>query len=104
ISPSSADIVIRKTKPSAFFGTPLVASLIDCHVDTVIIVGGTTSGCVRASVIDAFSYGFSVLVVEEAVFDRGSLSHCVNLFDMDQKYANVLTQADIFEYLDSLTS
>jgi nicotinamidase-related amidase len=69
--------------------------------DTLVVTGGTTSGCVRATVIDAFSFNFPVLVVEEGVFDRGELSHAVNLFDMDQKYANVVPAADAVGYLAS---
>jgi maleamate amidohydrolase len=96
-------ILVRKAKPSAFFGTPLIASLIDHRVDTLIVTGCTTSGCVRASVVDAFSYGLNIIVVEDGVFDRGEVSHVVNLFDMDQKYANVQTSEDVLRYLDALT-
>lgn len=99
IAPEEGDIVIRKTKPSVFYGTPLLASLIDRRVDTVIVTGCTTSGCVRATVVDAFSNGFAVLVVEDAVFDRGELSHAVNLFDMDQKYADVITNDEALTYV-----
>ncbi|HEX6023423.1 MAG TPA: isochorismatase family protein [Solirubrobacter sp.] len=102
IAPQAGDVVIRKAKPSAFFGTPLVSSLIDCGVDTLIVTGCTTSGCVRATVIDAFSYGFRTLVPEDATFDRGQMSHAVNLFEMDQKYADVMPSADVLAYLDSL--
>jgi maleamate amidohydrolase len=96
------DILVKKTKPSAFHGTPLVGSLIDRGVDTLLVTGCTTSGCVRATVIDAFSYGFRTVVVEDGVFDRGELSHDVNLFDMDQKYANVLPSAEVVAYLDEM--
>jgi maleamate amidohydrolase len=99
IAPSPHDIVIVKDKPSAFFSTPLVSYLNELHVDTVIIAGGTTSGCVRASVIDAFSFNYSVVVVEEACFDRGSVSHAVNLFEIHAKYADVVPLADAIEYL-----
>lgn len=65
---------------------------------------GTTSGCVRATVVDAFSYNFPVLLVEDAVFDRGELSHAVNLFDMDQKYANVISSKQALDYVAGLRS
>lgn len=99
IAPQETDLLIRKTKPSAFYGTPLLASLIENRVDTVIVTGGTTSGCVRATVVDAFSHGFSTIVAEDAVFDRSELCHAVNLFDMAQKYADVLNSSDIANYL-----
>jgi maleamate amidohydrolase len=99
IAPEADDVVIQKTKPSVFFGTPLIGALIDRHIDTLVVTGCTTSGCVRASVIDAFSFGFRTAVVEDAVFDRAELTHAVNLFDMDQKYANVLPASQIAEYL-----
>lgn len=90
LQPISGEIVISKKKPSAFFGTPLAAYLIERKIDTLLITGCTTSGCVRASVIDAFSYNFRVIVPQECVFDRGEASHAINLFDMQQKYADVL--------------
>lgn len=101
IAPRDGDVLIRKTKPSAFFGTPLAASLVDKGVDTLVIMGCTTSGCVRASALDSFSYGFPTIVVEDGVFDRGQLSHAVNLFDLDQKYAEVLPGSEVVRYLQS---
>jgi len=102
ISPLSSELVLRKTKPSAFHGTPLVSTLVYENVDTLLVIGCTTSGCVRATVVDAFSYGFSVMVVEDAVFDRAELSHAVNLFDMDFKYADVVPSHQALEYLKSV--
>ncbi|HEX6208495.1 MAG TPA: isochorismatase family protein [Actinomycetota bacterium] len=102
IAPGPGEVLIEKTKPSAFFGTPLTATLIDLGIDSVIVAGCTTSGCVRASVTDAFSYGFRVAVVEDGTFDRAELPHAVNLFDMDSKYANVMPAADVAAYLRSL--
>jgi nicotinamidase-related amidase len=99
IAPGAEDIVLPKTKPSLFHGTPLLDLLISEGADTVVVTGGTTSGCVRATVIDAFSYNLPVLIVEDAVFDRGEMSHAVNLFDMDQKYANVITTDEALGYL-----
>ncbi len=81
IAPQRGDVVIAKAKPSAFFGTPLLSYLIAWQVDTLLVAGGT-SGCVRATVVDAFSYNFLVSVVAEACFDRGQASHAINLFDM----------------------
>jgi nicotinamidase-related amidase len=103
IAPRDGDVVIRKTKPSVFYGTPLLASLVDRRADTVIVTGCTTSGCVRATVVDAFSNGFAAIVVEDGVFDRGELSHAVNLFDMDQKYADVIDLDQTLAYLDALS-
>ncbi len=99
LRPTETEVVIRKTKPSAFHGTPLVDALVDARVDTLVVAGCTTSGCVRATVVDAFSYGFHTIVVEDGVFDRGQVAHAANLFDMDQKYANVTPSARVVEYL-----
>lgn len=100
IKPIPGEIVISKKKPSAFFGTPLVSYLVENHVDTVIVAGTTTSGCVRASVVDAFSYNFNVVVPEECVFDRGITTHAMNLFDMQQKYADVMTTDEVVASLN----
>ena len=94
IAPLPSELVIVKSKPSVFFGTELVSYLVDLGADTVIVCGVTTSGCVRATVTDGFSYNFRMAVVEECTFDRGQASHWINLFDMDQKYADVLPLAD----------
>lgn len=101
IAPNDDDIIVEKTKPSAFFGTPLVSVLHELDVDTLLICGGTTSGCVRATVLDAFSYGYRVGVVREATFDRAGIPHEVNLFDMDQKYANVMGADEVDDYLSA---
>ena len=93
IQPMVGDVVLGKLRPSAFHGTPLVSLLVARHVDTVLITGGTTSGCVRATAVDAFSYGFATVVVDDAVFDRSPLSHAVALFELGQKYAEVVTTA-----------
>jgi maleamate amidohydrolase len=102
IAPRPEDVVIQKEKPSAFFGSPLAAYLVDLQADSVLVCGTTTSGCVRATVVDAFSYNFRVAVVEEATFDRGEASHAINLFDMDQKYADVVSVSEVVEYLQGL--
>ncbi len=102
IAPRPGELVIQKTKPSGFFGTPLASYLIGLGVDTVLVTGTTTSGCVRATVIDAFSHNFRTIVVEEGVFDRGELSHKINLFDMHSKYADVISMEDAKRYLRSV--
>jgi maleamate amidohydrolase len=104
IAPKEGDLVIAKLKPSAFFGTPLASHLISLGIDTLLVVGCTTSGCVRASVVDAFSYNFRVFLVEDGTFDRGEVSHAINLFDMNQKYADVITLETAMRYLGSIPS
>ena len=90
VAPAADDVLVPKRHPSAFFGTALVSYLIDREVDTVVVTGCTTSGCVRATAVDAFSYNFHVLVPEECVYDRSPTVHAVNLFDIAQKYADVM--------------
>jgi maleamate amidohydrolase len=102
VAPAAGDVVIPKDKASAFFATPLVPYLVELGVDTIILAGCTTSGCVRASCVDAFSWNYRVAVVEECVFDRSETSHRVSLFDMHQKYANVTPLAETLAYLDSV--
>ena len=103
IAPAPQDIVIRKTKPSAFFGTPLMSFLNNLGADSLIVTGTTTSGCVRASVLDAFSLNIRQTVVEEACFDRSQASHAINLCDMHAKYADVLTADEVLAYVSGLT-
>ena len=93
------EIVLRKAAPSAFWGTPLIGLLNGASIDTVIVAGESTSGCVRATVVDAKSYRFKVLVPEECVFDRHESAHAMNLFDMDQKYADVIDLNETIDYL-----
>jgi maleamate amidohydrolase len=88
--PEPGDVVITKQRASAFYGTPLAAQLTQLGVKSVIVCGESTSGCVRASAVDAYSHGFQVALVEECCFDRSTLSHKVNLFDMHHKYADVM--------------
>jgi nicotinamidase-related amidase len=99
VAPQGAEPVLRKAAPSAFWGTPLVAYLNQLRVDTLLVVGESTSGCVRATVVDAASYRFRVAVVEECVFDRHEAAHAMNLFDMDQKYADVIGTHAALSYL-----
>jgi nicotinamidase-related amidase len=94
------EVVLKKTAPSAFFGTPLMAHLTAIGVDTLIVCGESTSGCVRASVVEARSYRFRVVVVEDCVYDRHEATHAINLFDMNQKYADVLPLEDVKAWMD----
>lgn len=102
IAPTDSDLVLEKTKPSAFFGTPLAAWLIQLGIDTVLIAGGSTSGCVRATATDAFSYNLATFIVEEGTFDRTRTSHELNLFEIHQKYADVVGVEDVKRYFRSL--
>lgn len=95
IAPIPGESVIPKARASAFFGTPLTALLIKQRVDSLIVAGCTTSGCVRATVVDGHSLGWPVVVAEDASFDRAKLSHDVSLFEMNAKYAQVLSADDI---------
>jgi len=102
IAPSPQDVVIYKTKPSAFFGTPLLSFLYDLKVDSLMVCGVSTSGCVRATVIDAFSNNIRVAVVEEGCFDRVEVSHAINLCDMHAKYADVVGIEEALAHVGSL--
>jgi maleamate amidohydrolase len=99
VAPTSGEVVLRKTTPSAFNGTPLLAHLNYLGIDTLIVGGESTSGCVRASVVDGCSYRFKMIVVEECVFDRHEAAHAMNLFDMHQKYADVLSLTEVESHL-----
>jgi maleamate amidohydrolase len=100
--PQPGDVVITKQRASIFFGTPLAAHLTQLGVRTVIICGESTSGCVRASAVDAYSYGFHVVLVEECCFDRSLLSHKINLFDLHHKYADVMKVDEVVAHLGTL--
>ena len=100
VSPQSGDIVIVKKKPSAFVGTPLLGLLIDRQIDTVIIVGGSTSNCVRATAVDAAALNLRVVVPADCVFDRFDVSHRVSLFDLDRQYADVNWCDDVVAELE----
>ncbi len=102
-APQPGDAVIHKTRASAFFGTPLIAHLTQLGVRTLIMCGESTSGCLRASAVDAYSYGFHVVLVEECCFDRSLLSHKINLFDLHHKYADVLGVDAVVSHLRQLT-
>lgn len=98
------ELVLVKKFPSAFFGTHLTSYLVQRGVDTVVVTGCSTSGCIRASVIDAVSYGFRVVVPEECVFDRAEEPHRANLFDIGSKYADVVPQDEVEKYLASIAA
>lgn len=100
IEPEQADLVMPKFHASAFMGTPLLNFLIDLQVDTVILTGCTTSGCVRATAVDASGYNFRCVVAEDAVYDRAWLTHCVSLFDIQAKYGEVMAATSIEDYLN----
>jgi len=99
IAPAPDEPILPKSKPSAFWQTGLSDVLAYHRVDTLIVCGMTTSGCVRATVVDAFSHNLRVIVPVECVADRGELSHKVNLFDMHMKYADVLPVEEVAGYL-----
>jgi maleamate amidohydrolase len=101
IAPMPGEKVIIKKYASAFFGTGLDVDLRLLGVDTVILAGCTTSGCIRASAIDSLQYGYQTIVVREAVGDRAPGPHEANLFDIDAKYADVVDLADALDYLRS---
>ncbi|MGH7829431.1 MAG: isochorismatase family protein [Candidatus Binatia bacterium] len=101
VEPLPGEAVLRKASPSAFWGTPLIAHLNQLGIDTIITCGESTSGCVRASVVDGCTYRFRMVVVEECVFDRHEACHAINLFDMNQKYADVLPLEEVLKYLNS---
>jgi len=102
VAPTEADVLVPKRHPSAFFGTPLASYLIDAGADSLVVTGCTTSGCVRSSVADAFSYNFRVAVPNDAVYDRSPVVHEVNLFDMAQKYADVMSTDDLLGRLEKV--
>lgn len=102
--PQSGDVIISKQRASCFFGTPLIAHLTKLGIQTVIIFGESTSGCVRATAVDAYSNGFHVVVVEECCFDRSMLSHKASLFDMHHKYTDVMHVDEVIEHLRAIAS
>jgi len=101
VQPLPGETVLKKSSPSALWGTPLVGHLNFLDVDTLIVCGESTSGCVRASVVDGCTHRYRVIVVEECVFDRHEAAHAINLFDMNQKYADVLPLAQVVEFLST---
>lgn len=99
LAPITGEYVLRKTQPSAFFGTDLAPWLIRRRIDTLLITGATTSGCVRATVVDSMSHNFRTIVVSDGVGDRAEAPHEANLFDMRQKYADLHTTHEVIARL-----
>lgn len=102
LEPRPQDIRITKQKPSCFFGTIFMSHLNFLDVDTLILVGCTSSGCLRATTVDAYSYNFKVIIPEECAFDRFQSSHAMSLFDLNCKYADVIPGAEVQDYLRNL--
>ncbi|ASY73502.1 isochorismatase family protein [Sinorhizobium fredii] len=104
IAPAPRDIVIHKQKPRAFHGTNLIDYLFLLKCDSLIVMGTATSGCVRATVVDAFSHNLRVTVVEDGCFERCQASHAMSLFDMNSKYADVLPSGEVRTFMEGLES
>jgi len=102
LEPREDELIISKQYPSAFFGTSLASTLTSLGVDNAILTGLTTSGCVRASCVDAMSHGFITTIVRDAVGDRHEAPHEANLFDMDAKYADVVSETETIEFLQAI--
>lgn len=101
LTPNKGELVLAKTEPSAFFGTGLAPWLVQQGADTVVVTGCTTSGCVRASVVDAMSHNFRPIIARDCVGDRALGPHEANLFDMGQKYGDLLEREEIMAALES---
>lgn len=104
LEPFDDELVVSKQYPSAFFGTSLASTLTAAGIDSVILTGLTTSGCVRATCVDAMSHGFRTAVVSDACGDRHEGPHQANLFDMNAKYADVVSEAETIAFLEALNS
>lgn len=101
LAPDDKDLVVDKSYASAFFGTPFISYLIKMGIDSLILVGGSTSGCVRATAVDAVTHNFNVAVIEDCVYDRIELSHKAGLLDLWMKYCDVLSSDQIAEYMQT---
>jgi nicotinamidase-related amidase len=102
VTPLPGERIVRKPKSSGFFKTNLKETLDELGVDTVLLTGCTTSGCVRLTAADAFQHDMKAAVIEECVYDRGQASHAVNLWDMNAKYADVISLDEALTYLDGI--
>ncbi|HVY58143.1 MAG TPA: isochorismatase family protein [Xanthobacteraceae bacterium] len=102
IAPGPRDIVVYKQKPSGFHGTNLLAYLVHLGCDSILLAGTATSGCVRATAIDAFSYNFRVTMIEDGCFERSEVSHAISLFDLNSKYADVVMSDEVIAYMEGL--
>ena len=103
LAPAPDDLIIYKQRASCFYGTPLLSHLTRMGIGSLIVGGGTTSGCLRAAVQDARANGFHVTLVEECCYDRSAIVHKVNLFDMHHKYADVMHLDEVLEHLYGMT-
>lgn len=99
LEPAADEVVVFKQYASAFFGTSLVATLNSMRIDSLLITGFSTSGCVRATALDALQHGFVPFVVSDACGDRDSRPHESNLFDLQAKYAQVVNEAEALSYM-----
>jgi len=102
IKPQEGEFIVRKARASAFFGTHLITYLVRKNIDCLLVTGTSTCGCVRGTVLDGYSFGYPVFLVEECVFDRSRTSHLVNLFEMNAKYATVVQLEQALNYLSQL--
>jgi maleamate amidohydrolase len=102
LAPRPGELVVSKQYPSAFFGTSLASTLTANGIDTVILTGLTTSGCVRATCVDTMSHGFIPIVVSDACGDRAEAPHKANLYDMSAKYADVVGENVAIDYISGL--
>lgn len=101
VEPTADELVITKQYASAFFGTSLAATLTSAGIDTIIVTGCSTSGCIRATAVDGVQHGFRVIVPRECVGDRHPDPHNSNLFDIDSKYGDVVGKHEVIEYFES---
>jgi nicotinamidase-related amidase len=101
-APLPGEVVIAKNAPSAFFGTSLAPHLIGAGIDTLVVCGESVSGCVRATVVDGCSFRLRMIVVEDCVYDRHEATWAMNLFDIDQKYGDVLSLDEVLAWLEGL--
>ena len=104
LQPIRGELIVRKAAPSAFFETNLRSWLTQKQIETLLVAGCTTSGCVRASVVDAMSCGFKPIVLVDCVGDRALAPHEASLFDMQQKYADLMTISELIESMDQVAS
>ncbi|EPA6637153.1 TPA: N-carbamoylsarcosine amidohydrolase [Serratia marcescens] len=102
VAPLADEVVLSKQYASAFFGTALAPLLVAQGIDTLLMIGCSTSGCIRASAVDAVQYGFRAMVVRECVGDRHPGPHEANLFDIDSKYGDVVHKREALDYLNRL--
>lgn len=104
LSPEAHDLIVYKRKPSAFFSAPTATHLRKLGCDSVLLTGTTTSGCVRASAVDAFSHGFKVAAISDGCFDRAQASHAIALFDIAMRYGAVIDSSEAVTHIDGLAA